>query len=206
MKKLLLTLAFAVAATVSAFAQIGVTAGYATSTTSYIVGSSSYKDPAMNGAFVEGFYQLPVSSILSIEPGIRYTFLTGKTSGSLMGATLTGTATEHYIGVPVMAHLQFEFGNDMAFFAFAGPTFEYGISGTYTTSISAGGSSASKPSQLFDDSYSALDMLIGAGAGLEFHNFRLSAGYHYGFLDRNPKSSDNVTRDAQFLVGLSLLF
>ena len=206
MKKLLLTLAIAVVATTSAFAQLGVTAGYANSKTTYTSGNSSYTDPALNGAFVEAFYQLPVSDIITIEPGIRYTFLTGKESGSALGATFTGTTTEHYVAVPVMAHFQFELANDMAVFAFAGPTVAYGIAGSYNASISAGSSSASSPSQLFDEYYSPLDMLIGGGIGIEFNNFRLSAGYHYGFLDRNGKDTSSVTRDSQILVGLSMLF
>lgn len=206
MKKIMLTLALAVVATASAFAQIGVTAGYATSTTTYASGSSTYKDPALNGAYVEAFYQLPVSDNFFIEPALRYTFLTGKVSSSGSVASYTGTTTEHYVGVPVMAHFELPLAGDLKFFLFGGPTIEYGISGTYTANVGVAGISGSGTSNLFDEYYSPLDMLIGGGAGIEMNNFRLSAGYHYGFLDRNGKDTNSATRDSQILVGLSLLF
>lgn len=202
MKKLLLTLALAVVATASAFAQIGVTAGYANSVATYHYGSSSTKEPAMNGGFIEAFYQLPLSDNLFIEPALRYTLLTSTQSASALGATFTGTRTEHYIGVPVMAHLQYELANAVKVFLFAGPTFEYGVSGTQKSGVG----SISGTSNVFDEYYSPLDMLIGGGVGAEFKNLRLSAGYHYGFLDRDGKDTDVTLRDSQILIGLSLLF
>ena len=71
MKKIILTLALVAAAATSAFAQIGVGAGYLNNNTS---ASSTGEALVTNGFYVEGTYNFNVGNFLSVVPGIRYTF------------------------------------------------------------------------------------------------------------------------------------
>lgn len=207
MKKIFLTLALVAVAATSAFAQVGIGAGYANNAQKLGSGDPS----TSNGFYVEGFYNIPVAGGFSIAPGVRYTFL-GKTNEA--GATILGInlgasskTTEHYVGIPVMAQYAIDLGS-AKIFAFAGPTFNMGLASSTVISANAGGiGGETKPSDNYGDNsnYLRTNVFVGGGLGVQVGSFQIKGAYDYGVLNR--LDSDNTTlKDSQFRVGVAYLF
>lgn len=202
MKKIIFTLALAVAATASAFAQINVGAGYLNNTAkSTLAGSST--TTAMNGFYAGADYNVNLVGGLGLDLGLYYGFLTGKASQSLIVTSAKSTTTEHYVAVPVMLNYGFDLGA-AKLFVFAGPTADLGLAANVKTEIA----NQSQTSNLYGDnsSYGRFDVLIGGGVGVEFNDMvRLTVGYNYGLVDRYK--SDNITLHNSLLnAGVAFMF
>ena len=206
MKKVILTLALVAAAATSAFAQFGIGAGYANNAQK--VGDA---DPTTtNGFYVEGSYSIPVAGEFSIVPGVRYTYL-GKSNTAatnIAGINIGGSSTlvEHYIAVPVMAQYGIDLGA-AKLFAFAGPTFSYGLASQTKLEASVAGFSADKPIDNYGENsvYGRANVFVGGGLGLQLGSFQIKGSYDCGLLNRYD--SENITcKDNQFRVGVAYLF
>lgn len=206
MKKVILTIALVAAAATSAFAQIGIGAGYANNAQK--IGDS---DPSTtNGFYVEGTYNIPVAGEFSIVPGIRYTYLgkANSASTSIAGISISGSSTlvEHYIAVPVMAQYGIDLGSAKVF-AFAGPTFSFGLASQTKVEASVAGISADKPIDNYGENspYGRSNVFVGGGLGIQLGSFQIKGAYDFGLLNRYD--SENVTcKDSQFRVGVAYLF
>lgn len=206
MKKVILTLALVAVAATSAFAQIGIGAGYANN--SQKIGDA---DPTTtNGFYVEGTYNIPVATNFSIVPGVRYTYLgkSNSASGTIAGINIGGSSTlvEHYIAVPVMAQYGIDLGG-ANIFAFAGPTFSYGLASQTKVEASVAGFSADKPIDNYGENsnYGRANVFVGGGIGIQLGSFQIKGAYDCGLLNRFD-SENIVGKDNQFRVGVAYIF
>ena len=210
MKKTIITLAVAVLATASAFAQnLSVGAGY----TNYNFATKIGDGDASKGDPFSGFYAGADAAIynknnFAITPGIYFAYASCSKTASIGSlASATGTTKEMYLDIPV----NFSYGIDFGFakvFAYAGPTFSLGASSTSEVSAESviGGGKTDPVDNYGDNSnYGRFDVLIGGGLGIDISCIRITAGYNYGLLDRN--TTDNVKYNRSGLhAGVAYLF
>lgn len=199
MKKIIITLALAVAATASAFAQVNLGAGYLNNSAKSTVSNTS-STLKTNGFYVGGDYNFNIAGGLGLDLGLQYQFLTGNDS-SFIGK---GTITEHYLAVPVMFNYGIALGNSAKLFAFAGPSAQLGLA----SNLKAEAVGLSTTRNLYGDNsdYGRFDILVGGGVGIELMDMvRFTVSYNYGLVDRN--TSDNVTlHDSLLSAGVAFMF
>ena len=195
MKKILISLAFAAAAAVSAFGQIGVGVGYMNKNelTATKGGSSSNID---YGGFYAGVdYTLPISGAFSVTPGVVLSFPAHKEE--LLG--VSSTTSETYLDVPVMFNYGFKLAGIIGIYPYAGPTLSLGLaSKTKTGSYSV--------DNYKESDYNRFDLMIGGGVALVLTDMvRVSVGYNYGLLDLN-KSELLTIHNNGIHFGVAYLF
>ena len=209
MKKVLMTLALVAVAATSAFAQISVGAGYLANTqkSSYTSGSTTTTNTTPSSGFYAGAdYTIDLGQGLGVVAGLKGEFLTRTTTTTILGVSGTTKTTELYLAVPVLFNYSYALGNDLKLFAFAGPSFAFGLSskGKFTNNIN---DDVTITDNYGDDSnYGRMNLFLGAGVGVDVMNtVRIKAGYDIGLLNRS--SADNTkVNDAQWYVGVAYLF
>jgi len=184
MKKILLTVAFAVAGTITA-QTFGLKGGINISSVS---GDDTEAKVGFGGGL---FMNAPIAESFSIQPEILYNMKGAKGSGSIDASLYLD-----YISVPVM----FQYNATPQFYLEAGPEFSFLAS----SKIKMSGISADTK-----DLFKSFDLGIGIGAGYYFTpNFGLTARYVAGVtevLDADADSSDKSTNNV-FSVGLAYKF
>lgn len=209
MKKIILTLALAAMAATSAFAQLSVGAGYVNSTLTNKVSDNKSTDTALNGAYVNANFTLPIAGGLKLVPGVVFSYIGGESSSNL-GSIIKGTVTrsEMNLSIPVNVTYGVDLGKSLSAFVFAGPTVDLGCLASLKGEVESILGSGSKDADLYGENsnYGRFDVLVGGGAGVDIAKIiRLTVGYNYGVLDRN--SADNATAHRGFLhAGVSYLF
>ena len=215
MKKILkiaLAASMALLAT-DAFAQLSVGVGYGLSSVNTKSKTlKEFKEGANMSGFYAGIgYNLPIVAGFGVEPGVYYVFANSTKPIISLGsiADLKTKSQEHYIDIPVKFNYGFELGGNLRVFAYAGPTFSFGlISRVSTYATTASGNTEKNVTQLYGKSkdYSQFDVLMGIGGGVDVaKNIRLTLGYDFGLLDRNK--TDDLKRHRNFLhVGVAYLF
>ena len=207
MKKIciLLSAALLLLAGTTAYAQKSVSAGYVNSTNIVKLSQDGegYTSP-VNGFFAGFGYTVPLSSLVSFTPGIYYELLAEQDSNDIFGFGLAGKTVEHYINVPLTLSVGTELAQGIRLFAFAGPTASIGLASTTDASASIGGISLGGTTNNYDDSdYGRFNIFVGGGAGLQYGQLRLLAGYDYGLLNRYVGGNDYPRRmESRFYVGL----
>ena len=208
MKKIILTLALVAAAATSAFAQIGVGAGYLNNNTS---ASSTGEALVTNGFYVEGTYNFNVGNFLSVVPGIRYTFAgdndaKGIEIEDIDIAEVSAALTEHNIYVPVMLQANIPVGSAKVF-AFAGPTFQFALSSMLDVAASIGGVGFDTDIDLLGENglFKRTDIALGGGVGIEFSHFQVKAAYDFGLMNRSAIEHETV-KGQQLRIGVAYLF
>lgn len=190
MKKILSTLLAAslMLLGTQAFAQMSVNAGYLNSTL-----TTQNADPSnANGAYAGVSFNLPVAGGFAVSPGVYYSMITSKSTTAL-GTIFTGTGTfmEHAINVPLYLNYGIGLSRDTKFFAYAGPTFQYGLASTVKTDASVLGVSGSSTSNNYDNShYNRMNVYLGGGVGFDAGGIKVTVGYDYGMM--NQYKGDNM--------------
>ena len=126
-----MTLALVAVAATSAFAQISVGAGYLANTqkSSYTSGSTTTTTPtALKGAYLNADYTFDLGQGLGLVAGLKGSFLTYTHTTTILGVSGTTNLKELYLGVPVLCNYSYVLSNDLKLFAYAGPTFNIGLS------------------------------------------------------------------------------
>lgn len=208
MKKIILTLAIVAAAATSAFAQIGIGAGFTNSSAS---SSEDGENLVTKGFYVEGTYNIHIGNCLSIVPGVRYAF-TG--NGDPMGidiedidfAEVNTSIAEHNLYIPVMAQVNVPIGGAKVF-VFAGPTFQFAISSLLNVVAKVGEIGFDQDVDLLgeDGLFKRTDIALGGGVGIEFHQFQLKAGYDFGLMNRSIVDGGTI-KGQQLRMGIAYLF
>lgn len=162
-------------------AQVGIQAGYVSSTT---VTNSVKTD-------YDGFNFGPVGEFnivqnLDLRYGFLYSLLLKHTDNGILG---TIDYSGHFVDLPVQAQYSFPLTNDLKVFAFGGPTLNFGLAQSSVLKI--GGSSTTTDHYEVNDDLTRFDVKLGLGGGLRFSSFELRVGYDWGMLDLNKK--DNIT-------------
>ena len=195
MKKIL-TLAFAASMMLlatDAFAQFHVGFGY-TRTMQTAKALSSELTGDKNGVYAGVGYTLPIAGALGITPGVYYTYSTHITKN-------VATLAEHNVKGILDISYKLDLANDLAFFAFAGPRYSYGLSSTYKID------GVSETIDNYNNSfYKKGNFLLGCGVGVEFLEVvRFQVGYDHGLTNRYD--SDLISlKENMINAGISLLF
>lgn len=199
--------AFLAALSVPSFAQLNVGAGYLNSNLTEKAGSLS-ESFAFNGFYVKADYNFAlIGSYLGVAPGLRYSFASCNTDD--FGAD--SNWNEHYLDIPVMFNTGYDFSGNFGVYAFAGPTFSFGLASNLN--VAAGGMSTKlNMYDYFDEytevsnSYRRFDILLGIGAGVEFRDhYRVELSYDYGLLNRMAVDG-STTHRGLFKLGLAYAF
>lgn len=205
MKKVLFVLFAAALMAVPAklSAQPSVEAGYVNSVQK-MKASGSTVSGTTNGVYVGANWNLELSKVFSLTPGVYYEFLT---TSDYKFSFASGSVQEHYANVPVLLNAGVNLVDNVRLFAFGGPTLSLGIAAS--TSVDSGtgkGGNRKKHNLYSDDDYKRFDVLAGGGLGIEVnHHFRFMVGYNAGLLNRT--SLDGATLKCnQLKIGAAFVF
>lgn len=195
MKKIILTLALAAVAAISANAQIGITAGYA---------QKNFTNGLNNeaGLFFGGSYNIELVNGIAVAPGVEFAMLNYKKDDN-------NYQKENYLAIPILFNYGFEIADGFKLVPYLGPTISYGISSKAKLGGTLFGITASTGEMdLYDDTdYNKLDILIGGGVALDVMNMvRAFVGYNQGLLNRNNDSDGNVIKTSGLNFGVAYLF
>ena len=197
----------AVAAT-SAFAQIGIGAGF----TNNSEATPNDGDALVTkGFYVEGTYNIPVGNFLSIVPGLRYTFAGNNDAQGIEIedidiAEIKASLAEHNIYVPVMFQCGIPLGG-IKLIAFAGPTFQFALSSMMNVAANVGSIGFDQDVNLLgeDGLFNRTDITVGGGVGVEFGSFQVKASYDLGLLNRSAVDNETI-KGQQVRIGAAFLF
>lgn len=148
---------------------------------------------------------IPVTDLVSIEPGLYYSQKGYQMRGELnlkgvefLGANAQAKLTSHYIDLPVLLKLNF---NGLQLFA--GPQVSYLAKADLRTTAGALGFNLLDKTMDATDQFNRWDAGVTGGMGYQFTNgFNISASYEHGLskLDAN-KSFDSYNRGFKVGVG-----
>lgn len=163
--------------------------------------------------------------------GVNYELLTDEESEdfALLNSRLKTTLTEHYVNVPLHLNFGLNIPNIFGVYAFAGPTFSFGVSSSTEATIDINKARGRitynnyngqfKVENISDEAagsitdtmpvdYGWFDVKLGAGVGIEIANtIDLKAGYNWGLMNRYTGDTDGVEHHSdQFYVTLSYIF
>lgn len=217
MKKFILTLALAVAASTAAFAQLGglsVGAGYQTNNyvSTYTNGNNSSTSTYDFGGFYAGasYTVLTLGPGISITPGIYFSSLSFSGSDTVLGVTGQKDWKESYLSIPVNFGYKINLlPGVLAIAPYVGPTFALGLSSKGTNTVSVAGTSTSSDFDMYNDddtTYGKFNVYIGGGLAIDIVDMiRVTVGYNYGLLNRD--SADNYTgKNSGVNFGVAYLF
>ncbi len=198
MKKIILTLALAAVAALSANAQqIGVNVGYTTKNFTDVFNAEA-------GLFVGANYNIELVNGIAVAPGVEFAMLNWKKDDN-------NYQKENYIAVPVMFNYGIEIVDGIKIAPYLGPTFSFGISSKGRNSISTIASAilgGSSEGSLYGENsnYTQFDILVGGGVAIEVMDMiRAFVGYNQGLLDR--WNNDNATvKTSGVNFGVAYLF
>jgi len=197
MKKIFaIVLAAALFAGTNAFAQIYPGAGYINSTRTGQYNGSAENPVNSNGFYVGASYNVGLSGNLGVAPGLYLSMISHTNEAGVSGFGLSqnskSTFTEMAINVPVMANYSYALARDAKVFAYAGPTFQLGLS-SKTRTIDSGVLSADNTRDHYAQSdYNKFNVYVGGGIGAEFAKILVVLGYDYGLMNLYAGSTDNT--------------
>ena len=204
MKRIITLIAAAVMMTIAtnSFAQMSVGAGYLHAGDQVTLKGLEPVETGMNGAYAGLSYNLPISDLIGIAPGLYYSLLLS--NDSALEGLLNAKLREHFVNVPVYLNLGFQIGDNARLFLFAGPTVQLGL--ISTIEASAGSISSGKVNRYKDSDYSRTNVLIGGGLGLNLSKIQITAGYDQGLfnLDTSNDGTKWIKRYAK--AGIAYLF
>lgn len=211
MKKIALTLALAVVSATCAMAQISVGAGYLneTSTTSWTSGNTTTttKTP-FGGFYIGGDYEYAIGQGLSFSAGLKGVMYSNKNVEELpIVGDVTTKTKEFNLVVPVAVNYSYVISPDLKAFAFAGPSFSFGLSAESKTTYEADADRTTTVNLYGEDSnYKGFNLFLGAGVGVDVMDMvRVKFGYDFGLANRS--SAENTTiKDSQWYIGVAYLF
>ena len=163
---------------------------------------------SQTGFFGGASVSIPVSSKVSIEPGILYAQKGYELKGALdlkgvefLGANARAQLKSSYIDVPVLVK-----GNFNGFQVFAGPQISYLTRADLKTTAGVLGFNLLNKSFDVTDEFNRWDAAITGGVGYQFGNgFSVSAAYDHGLskVDANQNAS---SYNRSFKVGVGFSF
>ena len=174
------------------------------------VGYVSTKAADSDGDAVSGItagigYDMEVQGLIGLSWGLNYTYSWESADHVKF--------TDNHLDVPVRLTFGVPVTDNVKVFGFAGPKFVYAIAGS--TKYDTDGIEDMK--RYGENSpVSRFDIKAGAGAGIQFNNIVLKAGYDWGLLNQNKWHGSNdldkiffkdiVSKTNQFYVTLGFAF
>ena len=166
----------------NSFAQMSVGAGYLHAGDQVTLKGLDAVEVGMNGAYAGVSYNLPISDLIGVTPGV----------------------VEHFVNVPVYFIVGFDISDNARFFVFAGPTVQLGLASTAEGNV--GSIKTGKINRYEVGGYSRTNVLLGGGLGLNLGRFQITAGYDHGMfnLDTEDDGTKRIKRYAK--AGIAYLF
>lgn len=186
----------------NSFAQMSVGAGYLHAGDQVTLKGMEAVEVGMNGAYAGVSYNLPISDLIGVTPGLYYSFL--YTKDSAFEGALGAKVIEHFVNVPVYFNVGFDISDNARFFVFAGPTVQLGLASTAEGNV--GSIKTGKINRYEVGGYSRTNVLLGGGLGLNLGRFQITAGYDHGMfnLDTEDDGTKRIKRYAK--AGIAYLF
>lgn len=201
-------------AATDAFAQLSAGAGYlnATETTTYTNNNTTTSEKAQyNGFYVGAQYDMPIPAVsgLGIAAGAYANFYFGKNhSDGLFGLGAgTTTSSDITLNIPVNATFGFDIAGDTNVFAYAGPTFQFGLVNKSTFVLDSNSSNSTTTDNFAGNSpnRNRFNLLIGGGFGAQVSGIRITVGVDQSLL--NYLTADNYTGSRfQLKLGVGYAF
>lgn len=209
MKKILTVLAASamMLISMSASAQFSVGAGYLNSSAKTKTGNTVTSSP-MNGFYAGGEYLISEGSGFGVSAGAYFEYLMSNKSYSSFIASAETKTRESYLDIPVHFNYSVDLPHALRAYVFAGPDFSIGLSSKVEASASIGGiSSSGELTDMYDDmGLKRFDILMGAGAGVDYNDMlRFKIGYDLGLLNRIDSDNSSLKRNLLH-VGVAFLF
>ena len=191
-----------------------INVGYVNTTPTTKIGDRDAKaGDAINGITAGFGYDINILNGLGIATGLNYTYAWDKQEQSISlpivgSASISAKSVDHYLDVPIRLAYTLSFSDDFKLFGFAGPKFVYAVAGK--TTFSASSDITGDLSDYLDDAkhyekdsdLSRFDIKAGLGAGIQFNNIILKAGYDWGLLNQYTGDADYTSKSNQFYVTL----
>ena len=198
LKKISLVALVAILSISFANAQVGIQAGYSSST-------DANSDASLNGFHAGLVYNMAIQGPVSLQYGLLYNYLTTKND---YWGIANSTTTAHRLDLPVRVAATFPLSGTMSAFIFGGPNFNYALSQKTKVETSLGSAETASiyKSEMTDGEkrYSPFDLQLGAGAGLKFNQLSVRFSYDWGMLDRD--NSDAIWKNNDMKVGIAYNF
>ena len=212
-----IVLAAALFAGTNAFAQLYPGVGYLNSTLSGQYNGSAIDPEISNGFYAGASFNVPVASGLAVAPGLYASLITNtqEGAGGLSGIATANSKTvftEIALNVPVMANYTYALNRDSKVFAFAGPTFQLGLSSkavnhTDVNTVIGSGSSDSTKDYYADGDFKKFNIYVGGGIGAEFAKVVITLGYHYGLMNLYGGTTEDTNYNRSNLqIGVGYAF
>ncbi|MBO7069861.1 MAG: PorT family protein [Bacteroidales bacterium] len=218
MKKII-AIAFAalVLAGTNAFAQLYPGLGYINSTFSGQYNGNAIDPEISNGVYAGASFNVALPGGLAVAPGLYASYLTNTTEGSggISGIATVNSKTvftEIALNAPVMVNYTYALNRDAKVFAYAGPTFQLGLSSKSVNNTKAdtaigSGSSNSTKDYYADGDYNKFNIYLGGGVGAEFAKVLVTIGYDYGLMNLYAGSTENTNyHRANLHIGVGYAF
>ncbi len=143
---------------------------------------------------------LPLASVLSLQPGVVSTGKGAKASGSFAGISSATTFNPLYVEVPVNVVVKLPLGNDSRIFFGAGPYGAVGVGGKWKNTTSGGGLSANSDDKIKfgnsnGDDLKTFDYGLNGLAGVEISRLMVGVNYGLGLAKIFPNQTDNGAND-----------
>lgn len=197
----------------NAFAQLSAGAGYINATDKSVYtdskGNKTITNTPLNGFYAGVQYDMPVAAVsgLGVEAGVYANYLFG--SNHYDGLFGLGAGTDKYselnLNIPINATFGFDLAGDTNVFAYAGPTFQFGLSSQSTYILDSDKSSKTVTDNYADPDRNRFNLLIGGGIGAQVSGFRITVGVDQSLL--NYLTADNYTGSRfQLKIGAGYAF
>ena len=180
MKKFILAIA-ALALAVSAYAQVGISAGLTSASATLEDAAKDVKGGAVNSYHVGLTYKIGIGNILAIQPAILYNVKGSNFDVTKIGDTKLNFKTG-FVEVPVQVQAGLGIGRIVRVYGLAEPFVGYAI----TNEVSASGAiaAASDPKKTWDNVKNRLEYGVSLGAGVEvLRHIQVSVKYFWTLSD-----------------------
>ena len=157
----------------------------------------SYSDANSLTTFNVGVLgDVPLVSVLSLQPGVVLTGKGSKASGSFLGASSTTKFNPLYIEVPVNVVAKIPLGGTSNVFFGAGPYGAIGVGGKWKNKTTVGGIESNSDDKIKfgddnDDDLKLFDFGLNGLAGVEVSRLLIGVNYGLGLSKVFPNSGDN---------------
>ena len=167
------------------------------------------KTETKTGFFAGGFLQIPLTDMVSIEPGVYYAqkgyTLRGNYSIDkldFLGVNASAKVNSHYIDIPVVLKVKPVQGLEL----FAGPQLSYLAKSDLRIDAGALGISFFNKTVEMTEEMNRIDLGLTGGLGYTFNNgFNVSASYDHGLSKLDKNENFNAFNQA-FKVGVGFKF
>jgi hypothetical protein len=178
--------------------------------------TGSDKAVAHHGFYLGASYNVPIVAGLGVAPGIYFDMLTysrtANDGASWANYYINGRYREFAVNVPINVNYKLNLGSNAALVAYAGPTFQVGISSTTTVTgeVNILGYKASDGEKYnhYDSEHGdrkRFNMSVGGGLGFEVGDILFTVGYDRSLINY-LKNDDHKASRNMIKAGINFAF